>query len=174
MRALLVETLLLFASLEPVAGQAAGPLAASETFGISVRGWNENAVLREQPDQVSMGRLLLGGGVGAGLAILATHIIYQANGGGTLCGDDPCGTYPALLTLMLAEPILVPVGVHAANHGRGSFAGTFFGSLVTLGTMFLLGNWTDMGPSVLYLTPPLQIVVSALIQRASERHRSVP
>ena len=173
MRSILLGTCLLsFAALSPLAGQAVGPTNASLTLGMKALEGNRGETLQGSPGQVSMGRLILGGAVGFGVAVLATRLVYQANGGGRICGDDPCGMYPAILTLMIAEPILIPVGVHAANHGRGSLGGTFFSSLLTAGAMLLVGNWIDMGDAGFYITPPVQILAAALVQRASEGVRS--
>jgi hypothetical protein len=108
---------------------------------------------------------------GAGLAIAATHLVYEANGGGRICGDDPCGMYAGIMSLVLLEPTLIPVGVHLANHRRGSFAGTFLASLVTGAAGLYVGSRANLGQEMLLVIPAVQVTVSALIERASENNR---
>ena len=120
---------------------------------------------------VPMERLFLGGVAGLGAAILGTHLAYQAGGGGRLCGDDSCGLAAGVTALLLLEPILVPAGVHLANHRRGSFAGTFFGSLLSGAAVLYLGNKFDLGVEFVYVGAAIQIAASAIMERAGERER---
>jgi hypothetical protein len=120
---------------------------------------------------VPMERLFLGGVAGLGAAILGTHLAYQAGGGGRICGDDSCGLAAGITALLLLEPILVPAGVHLANHRRGSFAGTFFGSLLSGTVALYVGNKLDLGVEFVYVGAALQIATSAIIERAGERER---
>lgn len=99
-----------------------------------------------------MGRLRIGGVVGAGVSIAATHLICQANGGARICGDDPCGMYAGIMSLVLLEPILIPVGVHGA-------AAPYVGSR---------GNLED---GMLTVIPAVPITIPALIERASANGR---
>jgi hypothetical protein len=130
---------------------------------------------RQEPggtaDPVPMERLFLGGAAGLGAAILGTHLAYQAGGGGRNCGDDSCGLAAGITALLLLEPILVPAGVHLANHRRGSFAGTFFGSLLSGATALYIGNKLDLGVEFVYVGAALQIATSALFERAGEKER---
>jgi hypothetical protein len=167
---LLTSTLILALGAVSLNAQAAAPAYAKLTLGIQ----EDTRAITEywpQTGQVPLGQLLLGGAVGVGLTVAATHLAYQMSGGGRICGDDPCGMYSGLMTLILLEPILIPAGVHIANHGRGSFGGTFFASLVAGGAALYVGNWANLGHGMLIVTPAFQIVVSALIERASENHR---
>ena len=120
---------------------------------------------------VPMERLFVGGVAGLGAAILGTHIAYQAGGGGRICGDDSCGLAAGITALLLLEPILVPAGVHLANHRRGSFAGTFFGSLLSGAAALYLGNKLNLGVEFVYVGAALQIATSAVMERAGERER---
>jgi hypothetical protein len=157
----------LWAAAVPLQSQVAGPGREKPALGIR----HETAPApdyRFKPDQPGIGRLLVGGVTGAGVAIAATHLIYQANGGGRICGDDPCGMYAGIMSLVLLQPILIPVGVHLANHRRGSFAGTFFASLVTGAAGLYVGSRANLGDGMLIVIPAVQITISALIERASE------
>ena len=158
--------LALFGS-NPLLGQDAGPTYGNLAIGLTSDGKTvEDRLVMIRP---SIGPLLLGGAAGAGLAIAASLFVYQMNGGGRICGDDPCGMYAGLMTLVVLEPILIPVGVHLGNHRRGSLGGTLFASLVSGAAALYVGNWTDLGPGTLVLVPGVQIVASALIERASQR-----
>jgi hypothetical protein len=119
-----------------------------------------------------MGRLFLGGVAGMGAAILGTHLAYQAGGGGRICGDDPCGFAAGLTAFIVLEPILVPAGVHLANHRRGSFPGTVFGSLLTGTAALYVGSKLDLGEGFVYLGAALQVLGAAVLERAGEKERN--
>ena len=144
-----------------------GPTYANLQAGYS-NDWLSLARRPADPPRSSPGGLLLGGAVGVGLAIAASQVAYHWSGGGRICGDDPCGMVAGLMTLILLEPILIPVGVHLADRQRGSFGGALFASLLSGAAALYVGNWTNLGHGTLVLVPVVQIVASALIERASE------
>ena len=121
---------------------------------------------------VGMERLFLGGLVGMGASILGTRLAYEAGGGGRLCGDDDCGLAAGITALLVLEPLLVPAGVHLANHRRGSFAGTFFASLLSGTAALYVGNKLDLGVEFVYIGAAVQIAAAALMERAGEHERN--
>jgi len=121
---------------------------------------------------VGMEKLFLGGVAGLGAAILGTRLAYEAAGGGRICGDDSCGMYAGITALLVLEPLLVPAGVHLANHRRGSFAGTFFGSLLSGTAALYVGNKLNLGVEFVYVGVALQIAASAIMERAGEKERN--
>ena len=158
--------LVLFCSTS-LEGQDAGPTYGNLRIGIPADG--KTVEDRPAPVRPSLGPLLLGGAAGAGLAIAASHFAYQMNGGGRICGDDPCGMYAGLMTLIVLEPILIPVGVHLADQRRGSLGGALLASLAGGAAALYVGNWTNLGHGTLILIPLVQILASAVIERASQR-----
>src|SRR5215212_6979961 len=74
------------------------------------------ASAREASEHPEPASRLGGGFIGALAGLAVGQLAYQASGGGRLCGDDSCGLYVGLLATVIAEPVLIPVGVHLANH----------------------------------------------------------
>lgn len=162
--------IVLWGAAAPLESQVAGPVRDKLALGIRQE-TVPTRQYRSKPDQAGMGRLLIGGALGGGVAMTATHLIYQANGGGRICGDDPCGLYWGVMSLVLLEPVLIPVGVHLANHRRGSFAATFFASLVSGAAGLYVANSANLDEEMLIVVPAVQIIISVLIERASENAR---
>ena len=106
--------------------------------------------------------------MGTGVAVGAGILVYQLAGGGTVCGDDPCGLVGGLLTAIVVEPVLVPFGVHLANHRRGTFATTLTASTVAAGAVLLIGHKLGLGSKLLIVIPVSQIIGSVV----AERHTS--
>lgn len=153
----------------PMVAQVRGPVYANLTFGFSERRGEMKPGLATE--RASVGRLLVGGTAGAGLALAATQLAYQLTGGGEICGDDPCGMVAGLTALILLEPILIPAGVHVANHAQGSFAGALFASLVTGAVALYVGSRLDAGEGSLMVIPVIQILTSIMVERASATER---
>lgn len=171
MRAMAGLIIGLWGAAGPLQSQVTGPVGDNLALGIR-RETVPAGAYRSKPDQAGMGRLLIGGALGGGLAMAATHLIYQAHGGGRICGDDPCGLYWGVMSLVLLEPVLIPVGVHLANHRRGSFPATFFASLVSGAAGLYVANNANLDEGMLIVVPAVQIIISALIERASETARA--
>lgn len=121
--------------------------------------------------QAGAEKLFLGGVAGLGAAIIGTRLAYEAAGGGRLCGDDSCGMYAGITAILVLEPLLVPAGVHLANHRRGSFPGTFFASLLAGTAALYVGNKLDLGVEFVYVGAAIQIAAAAIMERVGENER---
>ena len=173
-RPLVGMLLLLLTATTPAPGQIQGP--SNARLSLDVR---REFITGNQPvdspavrSMVGMERLFLGGLAGMGMAILGTHLAYQAGGGGRICGDDSCGLAAGLTALLVLEPILVPAGVHLANHRRGSFPGTFFGSLLSGTAALYVGSKLNLGEEFVYVGAAFQIVSAAVLERVGEKERN--
>lgn len=121
-----------------------------------------------QPDEsASFGRLA-GGGILGGLAAIGVgQIAYELGGGGRICGDDPCGLWAGVVSTIILEPVLIPVGVHLANHSQGNVGLAFLASAGAGIGGLLLDHEARIGAPLIVLTPLAQIVVAALVERAT-------
>lgn len=137
------------------------PAAAQAPYRSRFEHWRPDSTPR------NTGRLVMGGVVGTGVAVGAGILVYQLAGGGTVCGDDPCGLVGGLLMAIVVQPVLVPLGVHLANHRRGNFAATMLASTAAAGAVILLGSQFDLDGDLLLAVPALQIGVSVLAERAT-------
>lgn len=111
--------------------------------------------------------LVLAGLIGGTVGVFAGGFIGSALGGGNaICGDDACGLEEAVYGAIIGESALLPLGVHLANHRRGSYGL----SLLASGAIALAGvaavDATDDGWPLIAV-PVGQLVSSILIERAT-------
>ena len=171
MRKLGIGILLTLLASTPVCGQLN---VRSDLASLSVPDDQPLLIPSPPPTRAGVGRLFLGGVAGLGVAILGTHLAYQAGGGGRLCGDDSCGLAAGATALIVLEPILVPAGVHLANRRRGSFAATFFGSLLSGAALLYIGNALDLSEEFVYAGAAAQIAAAVIMERVGENERNHP
>lgn len=171
----LIGMLLMVTVANPLFGQLNRPSYARLTLDIRADARPlEAAIAPPEESTVGPETLFLGGVLGIGAAILGTRLAYEAGGGGRICGDDSCGLAAGITAFLVLEPLLVPAGVHLANHRRGSYPGTFFASLLGGTAALYVGNKLDLGAEFIYLGAALQISAAALIERAGEKERNRP
>lgn len=113
------------------------------------------------------GRLVMGGVFGTAAAFGAGTLVYQLAGGGTICGDDPCGLVAGVVMALVVEPIVVPLGVHLANHRRGNYAATLFASAAATGAVLFGGSQLGMDRELWIVAPIVQIAAAVLAERAT-------
>ncbi len=93
---------------------------------------------------------------------------YELGGGNLICGDDACGLEEAAYGAIAGESILLPLGVHLANHRRGNYGLSLLASAALGGFGILAVNASNDG-SPLIVVPIAQLVTSVLIERATSR-----
>ncbi|MEO8201761.1 MAG: hypothetical protein ABI679_14625 [Gemmatimonadota bacterium] len=112
-------------------------------------------------------RLGLGGLLGGLTAVAGGQLAYQLGGGGRICGDDPCGLWYGVASTVVLEPVLIPAGVHLANHRNGNFSLSLVASSAVGAGALLLGQRVGIGPPIFLLTPVLQVIAATLVVRAT-------
>lgn len=108
---------------------------------------------------------LVMGGVGLGIVgvVLGGYAGAKIEENGGCTGEDFCGLAGALLGATIGETLLLPAGVHVANHARGSY-------LLAVGATSLVavGVWTvALGANngtVLLAIPAGQLITAALVE----------
>ncbi len=106
------------------------------------------------------GLLVLGGAAGFAASVGGAVVLARLHGG-DICGDSPCGFYWGVLFFALSEPILVPMGVHLANGGKGDFGVTMGLSLAAALASGLVIN--RLGPDNGEIVIPLSQIAAAVI-----------
>lgn len=107
-------------------------------------------------------RLVLGGIAGAAATLGLAAAVGSASGE-RLCGDYSCGGLNALAVAVLAEPFLVPAGVHVANRRRGSYTtAAAVSSAIWFGGL-MLGSRSRVPGEYILLLPVAQIATSVII-----------
>jgi hypothetical protein len=106
----------------------------------------------------------LGGGVVGFFA--GGFVGYELGGGDLLCGDDDCGLEEAAYGAIAGESILLPLGVHLANHRRGNYGLSLLASAALGGIGILAVNASNDGTPII-VVPIAQLVTSILIERAT-------
>jgi hypothetical protein len=117
--------------------------------------------------QTPTAQLIGGGFLGAVGAVALGQVAYQVAGGGRLCGDDDCGLWYGVLATVALEPVLIPVGVHIANHGQGSGGLTFLASAAAGAAGLFLGHAANLDNGFVYLLPVIQIGTAVIVERAT-------
>lgn len=111
------------------------------------------------------------GGVVAGLAGI---IAGGYAGYGLECADGCPGDFGgfggAVLGAVTGEMLLLPVGVHLGNGGRGSLAADFTASLLSGAGGMVVAALTE--PDFLYVVPFIQLTATVLAERNSARSRA--
>lgn len=115
-------------------------------------------------------RLVGGGVIGFAAAAGAATLIYQLAGGGTICGDDPCGLVGGLIGWILVEPVLVPLGVNLADRREGSYGAALFGSVVVGGGILAAGSRLGLDDELLLVVPVGQILGAVIGEKMSRRN----
>jgi hypothetical protein len=111
--------------------------------------------------------MTLGGLLGGAVGVVAGGLAGAALGGGDrLCGDDPCGFEEAVWGAAVGMSVMLPLGVHLANHRRGSYGTELVASLVVGAVGLGLSSQSNNG-APLVLVPVGQLVASILIERSS-------
>lgn len=81
-----------------------------------------------------------------------------------MCGDDPCGFEEAVWGAAAGVSIAIPLGVHLANRGRGSYGLELATSLGIAATGMALAFTVNNGIPVIAI-PVAQLVASVVIER---------
>ena len=116
--------------------------------------------------------MVVGGVTGGTVGLFGGAIIGGTLGGGnSICYDDPCGLEEALLGAVLGESVLLPLGVHLANHSDGNYGYSLLGSLAVGAVGIGLVGATDSAELLLAI-PIAQIISSVLIERATSRPKA--
>lgn len=116
--------------------------------------------------------MVVGGVLGGTAGLFGGAIIGGRLGGGnSICYDDPCGLEEALLGAVIGETVLLPLGVHLANHSRGNYGYSLLGALAVGAAGIGLAGATDSAELLLAI-PIGQIISSVLIERATSRPKA--
>jgi hypothetical protein len=143
-------------------------LAAAQRLTPGFLGAAPRTALRDvqaaPPDNAAM---TMGGLLGGAVGVVAGGLAGAALGGGDrLCGDDPCGFEEAVWGAAVGMSVMLPLGVHLANHRRGSYGTELVASLVVGAVGLGLSSQSNNG-APLVLVPVGQLVASILIERSS-------
>ena len=124
-----------------------------------------DTLTRTSPPVADPAGMALAGVATGAVAMAASGYIGSALGGGNrICGDDPCGFLEAIYGAAVGISVGIPLGVHLANRGRGSF-GTELATSLAIGA---LGMTLALGANdgvVLLAVPVAQRVASIAIER---------
>ena len=113
--------------------------------------------------------MTVGGLLGAVPGVVAGAIVgYQVDRSDGCYGDEWCGLWGGLIGATAGTTLLIPTGVHIANHGRGSFgAGLGWSALAAV------AGWTTAialdDPTPLIIFPFAQIVAAVAAEARSSR-----
>lgn len=111
--------------------------------------------------------LVLAGLTGGTLGFFGGLYLGSAIGGGNrICGDDACGLEEAAYGAVIGESVLLPLGIHLANHSRGNYGLSLLASAGIAAVGIAAISATD-DASPLIAVPIAQIVSSILIERAT-------
>ncbi len=107
--------------------------------------------------------LVLGGVAGFFATAALSRAAYEVAGGRRICGDDSCGLAAGLSTFFVAEPFLIPAGVHLANQRKGSYTTAAGMSAVIWFGGLMLGSKADVPGEYILALPVAQIAASVII-----------
>lgn len=140
------------------------PLAPAHAWG--------GAASTDSGSTVNTAFMVVSGVVGGAAGLFGGAIIGGTLGGGnSICYDDPCGLEEALLGAVLGESVLLPLGVHLANHSHGNYGYSLLGSLAVGAVGIGLAGAID-STELLLAVPIGQIISSVLIERATSRPKA--
>ncbi len=105
---------------------------------------------------------LVGGAAGFFGGALAGSRIEESTGCGF--GLEDCGLFGGFLGAFVGETLLLPLGVHIANGGRGNLAESYLAAVLIAGAGLGLSAASDRVEPML-LVPVAQLVTSILIER---------
>jgi hypothetical protein len=152
----------------PIAAQRLAPAFATHSTPVLLATSVVPAAPTGVPDTNADAIRLVMGGLGLGVVgvFLGGYAGARIEENGGCAGDEFCGLAGALVGATVGETLLLPAGVHIANHQRGSYA-------LDLGAAGLvaLGGWlltvaTNDGVALLAI-PVGQLVTAVLIERHS-------
>jgi hypothetical protein len=117
---------------------------------------------------------LVVGGLTGGMAGFfgGGYLGYLLSGGDRGCGEEDCGLLGVVYGAAAGESILLPLGVHLANHRRGSYAYSLLASVAVGALGIGLAGATDSA-ELLLAVPIGQLVSSVLIERATSRRKKI-
>jgi hypothetical protein len=117
------------------------------------------------PARSRVGALIVGGLIGGAAGFFTGAYTGGTLGGGNrVCGDDPCGLEGALWGAAAGVTVGLPLGVHVANHRRGSLGEELIASMAAAGVGLAAASATNSGVPLL-VVPVAQLSLSIAIEQ---------
>ena len=161
------------ATVAVIALRGVPPQAAAQRLSPGYLGGSRSApsnVARSTPDRESPrfndGAMVVGGLAAGVVGFYVGGYTGAALGGGNrVCGDDPCGLVGAVWGAAAGVSTFIPLGVHLANHRRGSYGAELAASLLVGAVGVGLAFQANDAVPLLFV-PVGQLVTSILIEHA--------
>ncbi|MEW5927141.1 MAG: hypothetical protein AB1941_06645 [Gemmatimonadota bacterium] len=175
LRPLLAAALLALAAASPASAQrAAPPLSALRVPVTALAPAAYQPALPQSGPRTDGAGMAFAGLAGGAAGLLGGALLgYVVETGLTGCaGEEWCGFRGVLLGGVVGEVTMLPLGVHLANRGRGSYgSGVAATALVGVGALLVAAGMGDAVPATALLVPAAQLAAAVAVEKSTARKK---
>lgn len=172
---LLAAALLALATVSPASTQrAAPPLSALKVPVPALAPAAYQPALPQNGPRMDGTGMAFAGLVGGAAGLFGGALLgYVVDTGLTDCaGEEWCGFRGVLLGGVVGEVMMLPLGVHLANRGRGNYgSGVAATALVGVGGLLVAAGMGDVVPATALLVPAAQLVAAVTVEKSTARRK---